>query len=178
MFTFINKMDRPGRDPLDLLDELEKVFGIKTFPMNWPLGNGTTFKGVYGRKSGQMHLFNRTEHGATMAPVIVTEPDSKECAALVDSITHKQFLDEMELLEMAGEEFDMDLLIKGELTPVYFGSAINNFGLRLFLDSFLELALPPGSRKSETGMVHPEDKDFTGFVFKIQANMDPKHRIV
>lgn len=176
IFTFINKMDRPSREPLDLLDELEKVFGIGTFAMNWPIGNGGTFRGVYDRKDGQVHLFERTEHGAKKAPVLVTAPDGPECAALVDKTTHKQFLEEMELLEMAGEEFDAESLKSGKLTPVYFGSAVNNFGLKLFLDSFLKLALPPGIRPTVDGEVDPEHPHFTGFVFKIQANMDPKHR--
>lgn len=176
IFTFINKMDRPSREPLELLDEIEKVFGIGTFAMNWPIGNGSTFKGVYARREGKVHLFERTEHGAKKAPVLVTAPDGPECAKLVDSATHKQFLEEMELLDMAGEEFDTDLMRSGQLTPVYFGSAVNNFGLKLFLDSFLKLASPPGAMSTVDGEVNPDDSRFTGFVFKIQANMDPKHR--
>ncbi len=176
IFTFINKMDRPSREPLELLDELENVFGIRTFAMNWPLGNGHTFRGVYDRKAAQMSLFERTQHGATKAPVIVTAPDSAECASLTDSATHKQFLEEMELLEMAGEDFDIAQVMSGQLTPVYFGSAVNNFGLKLFLDSFLKLAAPPGPRSTADGILEPDHPHFTGFVFKIQANMDPKHR--
>lgn len=176
IFTFINKMDRPSRDPLELLDELESVFGIRTFAMNWPLGNGSTFKGVYDRKGGQMNLFERTFHGATKAPVILAAPNSPECAALVDSGTHKQFLDEMELLEMAGEDFDLAQVMSGKLTPVYFGSAVNNFGLKLFLDSFLGLAASPGPHATADGQLAADYPHFTGFVFKIQANMDPKHR--
>ena len=176
IFTFINKMDRPSREPLDLLDELEKVFGIHTLAMNWPLGSGPTFKGVYDRRAGKMHLYDKTEHGATKAPVIVTTPDSPECAALVDKDTHSQFLEEMELLDMAGDKFNKELLESGKLTPVYFGSAISNFGVKLFLDSFLDLALQPGSRKTTQGSIEADQKYFTGFVFKIQANMDPKHR--
>lgn len=176
IFTFINKMDHPSREPLDLLDELEKVFGINTFAMNWPIGNGSSFRGVYDRLEGRVNLFDRTEHGAKKAPVIMTAPDGPECAALVDKQTHEQFLEEMELLEMAGEEFDLEQMKNGKLTPVYFGSAINNFGVRLFLDSFLELALPPGTRSTIDGEVAPHHPHFTGFVFKIQANMDPKHR--
>lgn len=176
VFTFINKMDRPSKNPLDLLDEIESVFGIGTFSMNWPLGNGSSFGGVYDRLGRQMHLFGRTEHGATQAPVIVTSPDSVECAALTSPNTHKQFLDEMELLGTAGNEFDLEKLRKGELTPVYFGSAMSNFGVKLFLDSFIKLADPPGQRRTQNGFVEPESSHFSGFVFKIQANMDPKHR--
>ena len=146
IFTFINKMDRPSREPLDLLDELEKVFGIRTYPINWPLGSGSTFRGVYDRRTGEMNLFDRTQHGATMAPVIVTTPDGPQCAELVDAGTHQRFLDEMDLLEHAGERFDGELLAQGKLTPVYFGSAVNNFGVKLFLDSFLRLGLSPGPR--------------------------------
>ncbi|MCL5103787.1 MAG: peptide chain release factor 3 [Armatimonadetes bacterium] len=174
--TFINKMDRPSLEPLDLLDELEREFGVRTVAMNWPLGNGTAFRGVYDRKEGRMCLFDRTEHGATKAPVIVTAPDSEECAALVDPITHRKFLDEMELLEMAGEEFDEARMRSGNLTPVYFGSAANNFGIKLFLDSFLTFGIHPGPRPAADGHVEPDYPHFTGFVFKIQANMDPKHR--
>lgn len=176
IFTLINKMDRPSRDPLDLLDELEREFGIKTLAMNWPLGNGTAFKGVYDRMAGKMHLYERTEHGATIAPMIETTPDSPECAALVDKVTHHRFLEEMELLDMAGEQFDPERLASGDLSPVYFGSAVNNFGVKLFLDSFLGLALEPGKRPTVDGHVEPHHPHFTGFVFKIQANMDPKHR--
>jgi peptide chain release factor 3 len=176
IFTFVNKMDRPSREPLDLLDELEKEFGIRALAMNWPLGNGITFRGVYDRKARQMHLFDRTEHGATKAPVIVTALDSEECAKLVDRDTHKKFLDEMELLEMAGEEPDEARMRSGELTPVYFGSAANNFGVKLFLDSFLKFGIHPGPRASSDGHVEAHHPHFSGFVFKIQANMDPKHR--
>ncbi len=176
IFTFINKMDRPSREPLDLLDELEKVFGIRTYPINWPLGSGSTFRGVYDRRTGEMNLFDRTQHGATMAPVIVTTPDGPQCAELVDAGTHQRFLDEMDLLEHAGERFDGELLAQGKLTPVYFGSAVNNFGVKLFLDSFLRLGLSPGPRHTAEGHVQPDQPHFTGFVFKFQANMDPKHR--
>ncbi len=176
ILTFINKMDRPSREPLDLLDEVEKEFGIRTIAMNWPLGNGQTFKGVYDRREGVMHLFERTFHGATKAPEIVTAPDSPECAALVDTTTHKQFLEEMELLDLAGEEFDEEQFTAGLLTPIYFGSAANNFGVKLFLDSFLAFGTYPGPREAADESIDPTYPHFTGFVFKIQANMDPKHR--
>lgn len=176
IFTFINKMDRPSIDPLDLLDELEKEFHINTLAMNWPLGNGSNFRGVYDRMASHMHLFDRTEHGATKAPVIVTAPDSEECAALVDPATHKRFLEEMELLNIAGEEFDEKRMRSGDLIPVYFGSAANNFGVKLFLDSFLQFGIYPGPRATTDGYMNPDYPYFTGFVFKIQANMDPKHR--
>ncbi len=176
VFTFINKMDRPSKDPLELLDEIESVFGIDTFAMNWPLGSGTSFKGVYDRRDRQMHLYERTQHGATQAPVIMTSPDSPECAKLTSPTTHKQFLDEMELLDAAGNDFNMEKLQKGKLTPVYFGSAMNNFGVKLFLDSFVKLGDSPKPRRTKDGYVDPGSSCFSGFVFKIQANMDPRHR--
>ena len=156
IFTFINKMDRPSIDPLDLLDELEKEFHINTLAMNWPLGNGSNFRGVYDRMTSHMHLFDRTEHGATKAPVIVTAPDSEECAALVDPATHKRFLEEMELLNIAGEEFDEKRMRSGDLIPVYFGSAANNFGVKLFLDSFLQFGIYPGPRATTDGYMNPD----------------------
>ncbi|MHB0912119.1 MAG: peptide chain release factor 3 [Armatimonadota bacterium] len=176
IFTFMNKMDRPSREPLDLLDEIERVLGIGAFPINWPLGSGSTFAGVYDRMSRQVHLFTRTEHGATRAPVTVKDAYDPAVAELVDPSAYKHFLEEMELLDAAGHEFDYKKLAAGKLTPVYFGSAVTNFGVKLFLDSFISLGLPPIARESGGVPVHPEDEDFSGFVFKIQANMDPKHR--
>ncbi|MBV9440388.1 MAG: peptide chain release factor 3 [Candidatus Eremiobacteraeota bacterium] len=177
LFTFINKMDRPSRDPLELLDELENVLGIAAYPMNWPLGNGETFRGVYDRASGELHLFERTEHGAKRAPVRATAPDDPAIAALVDERTRREFLDHLELLEGAGAAFDPRRLLRGDVTPVFFGSAVTNFGVELFLDAFVRLGPPPLPRvDAERRRVDPADERFSGFVFKIQANMDPRHR--
>ena len=176
IFTFMNKMDRPSREPLDLLSEIESVLGIGAFPINWPIGNGPSFRGVCDRMTNKVHLFERTDHGATKAPVTVTDAYDPALADLVDKDAYKHFREEMELLEMAGHDFDKDAMRAGKLTPVYFGSAVTNFGVKLFLDSFISLALTPGPRATNNGPVHPEDEAFTGFVFKIQANMDPKHR--
>ncbi len=176
IFTFINKMDRPSREPLDLLDEIERVLGINAFPVNWPIGNGFTFCGVFDRINNQVHLFERTEHGATTAPVTVKDAYDPSLEELVGKGVYKQFREEMELLDMAGHEFDQEKLRQGKLTPVYFGSAANNFGVKLFLDSFVKLGLYPSSRNASVKTVHPETDGFSGFVFKIQSNMDPKHR--
>jgi len=176
IFTFMNKMDRPARPSLDLLDELENVLGIHAFPVNWPLGDGPRFKGVYDRENRQVHLFQRTVHGAYRAPVSVTGIDDDEVRAAVDEDVYRQVCDELELLEGAGADFDESKVLSGALTPVFFGSAANNFGVQLLLDRFLELAPSPLPREYGDGKMHPASEDFSAFVFKIQANMNPKHR--
>jgi peptide chain release factor 3 len=177
LFTFINKMDRPSLDPLALLDELENVLGIGAYPMNWPLGNGEAFRGVYDRASGDVHVFERTEHGAKRAPVTAAAPDDPRIAALVDERTYREFLDQLELLEGAGADFDHAAMLRGDVTPVFFGSAVTNFGVELFLDAFVRMGPPPASHVDAAGhVVEPLDPSFSGFVFKIQANMDPRHR--
>ena len=182
LFTFINKMDRPSRDPLELLDELEKVLGIGTYPINWPIGSGPTFRGVYDRRSHDVHLFERTEHGAKRAPVRVTDLNDPQLAALCDETTYREFRDGRELLEGAGTSFDESALMSGAATPVFFGSAVTNFGVALFLDGFLEMSPAPLPRlatragESKAELISPLADDFSGFVFKIQANMDPRHR--
>jgi peptide chain release factor 3 len=182
LFTFINKMDRPSRDPLELLDELEKVLGIGTYPINWPLGSGPTFSGVYDRQTRDMHVFERTEHGAKRAPVRLTDIDDPAFATLTDETTYREFRDGLELLDGAGTSFDRAALMSGDATPVFFGSAVTNFGVALFLDRFIEMAPPPRARlalragDSVQHAVSPDSENFSGFVFKIQANMDPRHR--
>jgi peptide chain release factor 3 len=172
LFTFMNKLDRPSRDPLELLDELESVLGIGAFPMNWPLGSGEEFKGVYDRQTKAVHLFERAAHGATRATVSVTDPSDPQLRALVSGHVYEQFREAIELLDGAGERFDPAAMLRGETTPVFFGSAVTNFGVQLFLDEFVEMAPAPSARAG----VDPADDAFTGFVFKIQANMDPRHR--
>jgi peptide chain release factor 3 len=176
IFTFMNKLDRPARPTLDLLDELESVLGIHAFPVNWPLGDGPRFKGVYDRENKIVHLFERTAHGAFRAPVNVTGIDDESVKAAVDEITYNQVCDELDLLEGAGADFDIKQVLAGKLTPVFFGSAANNFGVQLLLDRFLELSPPPLPRTNETQTIHPASTEFSAFVFKIQANMNPKHR--
>jgi peptide chain release factor 3 len=197
IFTFYNKMDRPGREPLELLGEIEEVLGIAGYPVNWPLGMGETFVGVYDRITKEVHRFERVEHGRHIAPVQVSGVDDPALRALTDERTYRQFREEIELLDHAGEEFDQERFERGELTPVYFGSARTNFGVQLFFDSFVERAPAPVQRSTYDGRGVEEEEcgngtdagarnprlasgdssePFSGFVFKIQANMDPQHR--
>jgi len=176
IFTFINKMDRPARDPLALMDEIENVLGMQPVPINWPLGDGINFKGVYDRKRVGVYLFERTERNERMAP----EKFFTFKALLEAKIMNRDHIDEVqsdiELLDGLGIEFNHQRMLNQEQTPVYFGSALTNFGVRLFLESFLELSPAPQPYESDQGSVYPTDEGFSGFVFKIQANMNPKHR--
>ena len=177
IFTFMNKMDRPAREPLELLDELENVLGIGACAMNWPLGQGSFFRGVFDRRKKELHLFERTVGGAYRAPEEVSGINDAQVAERVEPAALEQAKLELEMLEGAGHEFDRDAVLGGTLTPVFFGSAGNNFGVQLMLDAFLELAPSPRPRVAAAGMeIQPEDKRFSAFVFKIQANMDPRHR--
>jgi peptide chain release factor 3 len=177
IFTFMNKLDRPTREPLELLDELESVLGIHAFAVNWPLGTGGDFRGVYDRLARQVHLFERTKGGAYRAPEAVTDLSA---AVVKDKLSPAAFDAaslELEMLEGAGATFDREAVLRGELTPVFFGSASNNFGVQLLLDAFLDYASEPRARRAVAGNVVPtDDPAFSGFVFKIQANMDPRHR--
>ena len=176
IFTFMNKLDRPARPSMDLLDELESVLGIHAFPVNWPLGDGPRFRGVYDREQNQVHLFQRTVHGAYRAPVAVSGIEDGSVKEALEEGTYRQVCDELELLEGAGAEFDLEKILAGELTPVFFGSAANNFGVQLLLDRFLELSPPPTPKTSGEILIDPASAEFSAFVFKIQANMNPKHR--
>jgi peptide chain release factor 3 len=184
IFTFMNKLDRPTRDPFELLDELERILGIEAFPVNWPLGSGPTFRGVYDRLEKQLHLFEKTPGGGTgiqAPPVAVTGLHDPKVAAQVDPAVLKEATDAIEMLEGAGAAFDPARVMAGQTTPVFFGSAMNNFGVQLLLDNFLKYSSPPTPRRGRDGdgsggPVNPTDEKFSGFVFKIQANMDPRHR--
>ncbi len=175
IFTFINKMDRPGRDPLELIDEIESELGLVCWPVNWPIGSGDRFRGVIDRRSRQVILFERAERGkqAGERRLAVGDPG---LADLVEPELLAQALEELELLDGAGADLDLALVHAGELSPVFFGSAMTNFGVRPFLDAFLELAQRPVARISHDGPVDPLRPEFSGFVFKLQANMDPRHR--
>ena len=175
ILTFINKMDRPALDPFELLEDIEKTLGLETYPVNWPLGSGDRFKGVYDRAEGELHLFERLDHGTKKARTEKVRPDDPTVAQICDADVHKDFTDGLELLE-AGAELDKEAFINGRLTPVFFGSALSNFGVQLFLDTFLQLAPPPPARMSDEGTIEPTDEHFRGFIFKIQADMNPKHR--
>lgn len=176
IFTFMNKLDRPSRPPLELLDELESVLGIQALPMNWPLGDGVEFKGVYDRREKSVHLFERTPGGTYRAPVSVAGIQDETVRKAMAPDVHSKVCDELELLDGAGTDFDFAAVSSGSATPVFFGSAMNNFGVQLLLDNFLKLAPPPTPRKSGDKFIEPDYEPFSGFVFKIQANMNPKHR--
>jgi peptide chain release factor 3 len=188
IFTMMNKVDRPGREPLDLLDELEKVLGIRSCPMTWPIGNGDRFRGVYDRGANELLMF-QTEGEANvkgkLAPKKVSGVEDPEFIKLLAGPRndldeakelHAQFAAELELLEYAGDTFDLERVRAGQLTPVFFGSAMNNFGIERFLERFIEIAPTPAARNSSNGMIEPTSDKFSGFIFKIQANMDPAHR--
>lgn len=176
IFTFMNKLDRPSREPLALLDELERVLQLKAFPMNWPLGAGAEFRGVFDRLHNQVHLFERTPGGVFRAPVTIMDLSDPTVKERMDPASHAQAIDELGMLEGAGESFDLEAVRAGHLTPVFFGSAINNFGVQLLLDGFLSASCPPRATQSSSRLVSPDHPAFSGFIFKIQANMDPKHR--
>jgi len=212
IFTFINKCDRPMREPLSLLDELEKVLGIGAFPVNWPIGLGFEFQGVYERRTRQVYLFERTVGGQYRAPVEVGSLQDAIIRERLDEATFAKLTEELEMLDLAGEEFDEAAVLAEKITPVFFGSGLNNFGVQLLLDGFLKHSPPPRGRISRgagvqagdgntKGMntgetpgeqagslchyeqagslghyIAPESPVFSGFIFKIQANMDPKHR--
>lgn len=176
IFTFMNKLDRPTLDPLVLLDELESVLGIAAYPMNWPLGTGFDFKGVWDRRTRMAHLYERTVGGMYRAPVSTGGLDDPIVRDRLDEDVYNKVREEVEMLEGAGAEFDPAAVLAGRTTPVYFGSALNNFGVQLLLDGFLDHSAGPAPRRSQAGLVQPTHPAFSGFVFKIQANMDPRHR--
>ena len=176
IFTFINKCDRPSKGAIELLDEIESVLQLKPFPVNWPIGDGAEFKGVFDRLAKQVHLFERTTGGAYMAPVEVGGITDDFVSERVPEATLAKVTEELEMLEMAGASFDSAEILSGNMTPVFFGSAMNNFGVELILKGFLHHAPPPQGRKVSGELIEPSDEAFSGFIFKIQANMDPKHR--
>ena len=176
IFTFFNKMDRPAREPLELLDEIEQRLGLETYAVNWPIGMGDRFKGVFDRRKRKIHLFERTAHGSREAKSTTIDLGDPQIEELLDQDLYYQFKDELEMIEELGPELDLAAVHAGQMTPVFFGSAMTNFGVQLFLEAFLDYALKPGPRTSTSGDVPPTHEDFSGFVFKLQANMDPKHR--
>ncbi|HYI15959.1 MAG TPA: peptide chain release factor 3 [Thermomicrobiales bacterium] len=176
IFTFINKLDRPAQSPLALLDEIERTLGMAVCPMNWPIGDGPDFQGVYDRASDAVHRFERTEHGAHRAPVRVAGIDDPTLDNLLGVNAATKLREDVELLEMAGSPFDEEQVLTGELTPVFFGSALTNFGVQLFLDAFVDHAPSPGARPTDLRAVEASEPIFSGQIFKIQANMDPRHR--
>jgi len=182
IFTFVNKMDRPGREPFDLVGEVESVLGIGVYPITWPIYRGATFRGVYHRLSKKVFLFDAAHagsgalSGATVADVTVTGIEDPRLEAELDEQGYKQLREEAELLEAAGDDFHREKFESGEVSPMFFGSAMNNFGLEPFLESFCELMPKPPARMANIGPIAPTRNDFSAFVFKIQANMDRAHR--
>ena len=176
IITFINKMDRNGQGPLELLDDIERVLGIPCSPVTWPIGTGQTFQGVYDRWSQQVFRFARADAGTRKVPMTVTSLEDRTLQTDIGSHAYAQFREELALLDTAGASCDLGCFLRGEVTPVFFGSAMTNFGLEPFLDRFMELAPPPRPRMTSSGELAAAAAQFAGFVFKIQANMDPFHR--
>ncbi|NLU52932.1 MAG: peptide chain release factor 3 [Clostridiaceae bacterium] len=177
IFTFINKMDRASKDPFALMQEIEDVLGIRSYPMNWPIGTDGDFKGVYNRQLKQIELFtsDRT-HGQTIINSTKAGVEDPVFKDLLGEPYYSRLVEEIELLDMAGDDFDIGKVLKGELTPIFFGSAMTNFGVEPFLEEFLKLSPCPGPQEFVEKVVEPDDNNFTGFIFKIQANMNPNHR--
>jgi peptide chain release factor 3 len=176
IFTFMNKLDRPTKEPLELLDELEHVLQIGAYPMNWPLGTGFEFRGVFDRLANQIHLFELIAGGAYRAPVSISSLEDPMVRERLEGGAHSRVLEEIDMLNIAGTAFRPEDVLTGEMTPVFFGSARNNFGVHLLLDGFLKFAEPPRPRSSSGTVIPVDATPFSGFVFKIQANMDPRHR--
>jgi peptide chain release factor 3 len=176
IFTFVNKLDRPGREPIELLDEIEQELGLQTYAINWPIGMGDRFKGVFDRRQQRIHLFERTAHGKKEAQKTLVDLGDPSIEAFLETDLYHQLKDELELITEIGPALDLDLVHQGKMTPVFFGSAMTNFGVELFLEAFLDYAMRPGAYNSTLGKIAPTHEDFSGFVFKLQANMDPKHR--
>ena len=179
IFTFINKMDREARNPYDLLDEIEYELGIKTYPMNWPIGCGKEFKGVYDRNKKEIIAFRANDemaNGQRQVAAIEADLSDPNLAELIGEEHRQTLVDDVELLDGAGYEFDLEAVRHGRLSPVFFGSALTNFGVEPFLEEFLHMTTPPLPRKSDSGEIDPFGDDFSAFVFKIQANMNKAHR--
>ena len=175
IMTFVNKLDREGKDPIDLLDEIEQVLNIKCAPVTWPIGMGKRLKGVYHIRNDRVHLFSPAHEGKINEGEVVDGLDNPRLDTLLGDAA-ADLREELELVMGASHEFDQAEYLAGQLTPVYFGSALNNFGVNELLDDFVEYAPAPLPRPTSTRKVEPTEEKFTGFIFKIQANMDPQHR--
>ena len=175
IFTFINKMDRESRNPFDLMEQIESELGIQTYPVNWPIGSGKEFKGVYDRDKKHIISFEASggQHQVAATEVDLSDPSLD---SLIGEDLHSTLCDDIELLDGASYEFDIEKVRKGELSPVFFGSALTNFGVEPFLENFLEMTTSPTPRNSSAGIIDPFDPEFSAFVFKIQANMNKAHR--
>lgn len=175
ILTFVNKLDRESRDPIELMDEVEEVLGMPCAPVTWPIGSGKRFKGVFDLRNDTIHLFSAQHGGKVQAGEVIEGLDNPRIDELLGDQAD-ELREEIELVAGASHSLDLEAYLKGELTPVFFGSAINNFGVKELLDAFVEYAPHPRPREARERVVDPEEKKFSGFVFKIQANMDPAHR--
>ena len=175
IITFINKLDREGREPIELLDEVENILNIRCAPITWPIGMGKSLKGVFHLLNDSVHLFSASDADKISSGEVIQGLDNPRLDEVLGSMA-KNFREELELVRGASHEFDMQAYLKGELTPVFFGSAINNFGMAELLDAFVEYAPPPLPRATQSRVIQPDEDKLTGFVFKIQANMDKQHR--
>ena len=176
IFTFVNKLDRHCKSPLALMEEIESTLGIRAYPMNWPIGVDGDFRGVYDRRTNRIELFAGGSHGQETTISDEGDLEDERFRAILGDYLYDHLLEEIELLEIAGDELDMEKVAAGELTPMFFGSAMTNFGVRPFLEAFIEMAPSPNAKRHSGGSVEPDSDDFSGFIFKIQANMDPAHR--
>ena len=176
ILTFVNKLDRPSRDPLELLDDIERTLGIAAAPVNWPIGSAERFRGVYDLRRRSLHRYEREAQGQYRAPVDISSLDDPEARDLIGADVYAHFRESLDVINEAGTPFDIGDYLAGRQTPVFFGSALTNFGLDPFLQALIELAPAPQPRSSDAGMVDPTDERVSGFVFKIQANMDSRHR--
>lgn len=176
IFTFMNKLDRPSMAPLELIDQLEKVLNLHAFPVAWPLGNGQNFKGAYDRLRKEVHLFERVPGGAYKAPVSIRDIRDPLVKDTLSEQTYNEVVEEIAILDGAHGGFDRDAVLQGKATPVFFGSAANNFGVELLLRGFLEYSSGPAPRNAISGLIPLDNLHFSGFVFKVQTNMNPLHR--
>ena len=176
IITFVNKMDRASKDPFELMEELENVLGIRSCPMNWPIGVDGDFKGVFDREHSSIELFSGGNHGQTTVNSTTGDINDPVFADMLGTHYYDRLLSEIELLDIAGDPYDIKKVLSGNLTPIFFGSAMTNFGVELFLKRFLTIAPQPGMKLAKSTIIDPSSAQFTGFIFKIQANMNPTHR--
>ena len=176
IFTFINKMDRDAMDIFELLDDIENELGIATCPVNWPIGSGKAFKGVFDRNTRKVLLFSDTEKGTKEGRELELDLEDQKLLGILDPGQKEKLLEDIELLDGASAEFDQEEVSAGKLSPVFFGSALTNFGVETFLKHFLQMTTPPLPRRADIGVIDPMKEDFSAFVFKIQANMNKAHR--
>ncbi|NLB35681.1 MAG: peptide chain release factor 3 [Elusimicrobia bacterium] len=176
IFTFMNKLDLPAMESFELIDQLEKMLDIKAFPVTWPFGSGKNFKGIFDRNKKAIHLFKRTPGGSYRAPVSIYNPDDPSVREILETDIYDETAEELELLDAAFDEIDYSEVLKGNVTPVYFGSAVNNFGVELMFKNFLKDSTEPLPRDSNKGPIALDTPGFSGFVFKVQTNMNPMHR--